>query len=138
MQSFKINNACEAATGAAHACNKYLQVSRGLPAAILPMKNRYCSCRLTRSWPLAGHGDLGQDGAGRPAAEGDPLGAGGELRAGPPARAADPGGQVSRGLQPQSLWIIPTAAVSYNTCSASAHKLTAAIPMENPYCSCEL
>ena len=37
--------------------------------------------------------------------------------------------------QLQSLWIIPTAAVSYSTGRSC---LTAAIPMDNPCCSCEL
>ena len=38
--------------------------------------------------------------------------------------------QVSHGLQPQSLWRIHTVAVG--------PRPTAAIPMENPYCSCRL
>ena len=36
------------------------------------------------------------------------------------------------GLQPQSLWRVPTAAVSWT------NRVLAAIPVESPYCSCKL
>ena len=54
----------------------------------------------------------------------------------------DPGtvAQVSHGLQLQSPWTIPTCSQlqSLWTIPTAAVRLTAAIPMDNPYCSCKL
>ena len=46
--------------------------------------------------------------------------------------------KVSRGLQLQSLWRIPTAAVSQHHGPSESWPTAAIVPMKNPYCSCKL